>query len=407
MLALIVNQFPRQVDAYFLRELVGLADRGLDFTIYSLLPPPRGWKMHADAKPLLARTVYPPSPGALAAQAIRTAIAHPLRVLRTIAAIVWGHRSKPSALGKSLAVVPQSLAFAEHMRRAGVTHIHANWATYPATAALLISRATGIPYSFSGHATDIFVHRAMLGEKIAGARFVITCTEHNRAYLGRIAAEHAARIQTIYHGVDLARFARNGVARSRDLVLAVGTLRACKGLEELIQAIAILRDRGRTVHLDVIGEGEERPQLEAMIRSLSLDDRVRLVGYLPQEELVPMYHRASVVALPAHLEDHFGIPNILIEGLAAGTPVVCTKLPSLTELVEHEKTGLFVPERDPLALADAIIRLIDQPAFAEELAAEGHRRVASKFDMQQTVGQLASLFDQTGATHTPRPGVGE
>jgi len=394
MLALIVNQFPRQVDAYFLRELAGLAERGLDFEIYSLLPPPRGWKVHAQAQPLLARTVYPPPLGSLTAGAGRTALARPLATTRAIAKIAWGHRAMPAALAKSLAIVPQSLAFAGQMRARGVRHIHANWATYPATAALVISRLTGIPYSFSGHATDIFVHRAMLAEKIAAARFVITCTEYNRGYLAGVAAAQAAHIRTVYHGVDLARFERNGTPRARDLVLAVGTLRACKGFEELIQAIAILRDRGRTIRLEIVGEGEDRGKLETLIRSLRLDDRVRLVGYIPQEELIPAYRRATVVALPAHLEDHFGIPNILIEGLAAGTPVVCTELPSLGELVEHEKSGLFVPERDPLALADALARLIDQPELAGALAAEGHRRVASKFDMRRTVGELATIFDR-------------
>jgi colanic acid/amylovoran biosynthesis glycosyltransferase len=404
MLALIVNQFPRQVDAYFLRELSGLAERGLDFEIYSLLPPPRGWKVHAQAQPLLERTVYPPPLGRLAVGAGRTALGHPAAVARALARIAWGHRSVPAALAKSMAIVPQTLAFATRMQASGVRHIHANWATYPATAALVISRLTGIPYSFSGHATDIFVHRAMLAEKIAAARFVITCTEYNRGYLAGVAAGHAERIRTVYHGVDLARFERNGAPRARDLVLAVGTLRACKGFEELIQAIAILRDRGLTARLEIVGEGEDRGKLEALIQSLGLGDRVRLVGYVPQEELIPAYRRASVVALPAHLEDHFGIPNILIEGLAAGTPVICTELPSLGELVEHEKSGLFVPERDPLALADALARLIDQPELAEALAAEGHRRVASKFDMRRTVGELATIFDR--ATRGPVVGEG-
>jgi glycosyltransferase involved in cell wall biosynthesis len=392
MLAFIVNQFPRQVDAYFLRELVGLAERGLDFHIYSLLPAPKGWKVHADARRLVERTVYPPQAARLAADAARVALGRPRETTRTLAQIVAGHRTMPLQLAKSLAIVPQSLAFARDMRARGVRHIHANWATYPGTAALLISRITGIPFSFSGHATDIFVHHAMLREKIADARFVITCTDYNRRYLSGIVPEHAARIRTVYHGVDLGRFARNGTARERDLVLSVGTLRVCKGLAELIEAIALLRDRGRRVRLEIVGEGEERAQLEALIRALRIDDRVRLVGYLPQEELIPAYHRASVVALPAHHEDHFGIPNILIEGLAAETPIVCTELPSMGELVEHEASALFVPERNPAALADALWRLIDDPSLAASFAARGRASVARKFDMHATVGQLAGIF---------------
>src|SRR5262249_30897203 len=133
---------------------------------------------------------------------------------------------------------------------------------------------------------------------------------------------------------------------------------------------------------------------------LGLTEQVRLVGYQPQEEVIPAYHRAAAVALPAHLEDHFGIPNILIEGLAAGAPVVCTELPSLHELIEHGTSGLFVPERDPKALADALQRLLVDPADAARMAAEGRRRVAASFDMKQTVAQLAATLraaDTAGA----------
>ena len=96
--------------------------------------------------------------------------------------------------------------------------------------------------------------------------------------------------------------------------------------------------------------------------------------------------------LPAHHEDHFGIPNILIEGLAAGAPVICTELPSLGELVEHGRSGLFVPERDPERLAAAIAELLDDPQRGAALAAEGRRRVAENFDMRRTVDRLFEKF---------------
>lgn len=397
MLAFIVNQFPRQVDAYFLRELLGLRASGLDFTIYSLLSPPRGWKVHADAEPLLERVVYPPAPADLARHAAAVSAAHPAKIAKLVARIAWGHRSMPEALAKSLAILPQSLAFSRDMQARGVRHIHANWATYPCTSAMVISSLTGIPYSFSGHATDIFVHHAMLREKIDAARFVVTCTKFNRGYLAGIAPERADRIQTVYHGVDLPRFARNGTPRIAHRVLTVGTLRACKGIDDLIRAVALLRDRGRDVDLEIVGDGEDRAALEELVRSLNLGDKVLLRGYLPQEEVIPAYHRAAVVALPAHHEDHFGIPNILIEGLAAGTPVVCTELPSLHELVEHGKSGLFVPERDPKALADALQRIFDDPATAASMAEEGRRRVAESFDMERTVAQLAATLSAASA----------
>ncbi|MDG2303908.1 MAG: glycosyltransferase family 4 protein [Candidatus Binatia bacterium] len=392
MLAFIVNQFPRQVDAYFLRELRGLLESGLDFGIYSLLPAPKGWKIHEDARPLLERTIYPPAPTALGGQTLAQLARHPAQTAGIAARVAAGHRSMPAALAKSMAILPQSLAFAREMQERGVRHIHANWATYPATAAMVISELTGLPYSFSGHATDIFVHHAMLREKIEAAQFVITCTKFNRTYLAEIAPEHADRIRTVYHGVDLPAFAPTGAPRHPRLVLSAGTLRTCKGYDDLIRAIGLLRDRGSDAELEIVGEGEERSALENLISSLNLGDRVRLPGYRPQEELIPAYQTAAVVALPAHHEDHFGIPNILIEGLAAGAPVVCTELPSLAELVEHGASGLFVPERDPAALADALGELLADPERADRMAKEGRRRVVEHFDMEQTVAELVRTF---------------
>ncbi len=397
MLAFIVNQFPRQVDAYFLRELRGLHESGLDFTIYSLLAAPRGWKIHEEARPLLDRTVYPPATPALVSRSLGEVGRHPLRTAGTLGRIIGGHRSMPGALAKALAIVPQSFAFAEDMQKRGVRHIHANWATYPTTAAMVIHERTGIPYSFSGHATDIFVHHAMLREKIQDARFVITCTRFNRGYLADIAPEHAERIRTVYHGVDLPAFAPDATPRHPRLILSAGTLRTCKGFDDLIRAVALLRDRGSDAELEIIGEGEEREALEALIRSLRLEDRVRLPGYRPQEELIPAYRNAAVVALPAHHEDHFGIPNILIEGLAAGAPIVCTELPSLSELIEHGRSGLFVPERDPAALADALGEILADPDRARGLAEEGRRRVVEHFDMDQTVAELVRTFQAATA----------
>ena len=401
MIAFVVNQFPRQVDAYFLRELVGLAREGLDFSIYSLLPAPSGWKVHEDARELLARTVYPSSPGPRLAKGAAQFLKNPGKSGRLAGEIIKGHQSMPNALAKSLAVFPQAMEFSAHMQERGVRHLHANWATYPATAAMIISRLSGIPFSFSGHATDIFVHHAMLEEKLAAARFVITCTSFNRGYLGDKCPEARDKVETIYHGVDLARFARNGAAREDDLILSVGTLRTCKGFDDLIRAVGILKQRQKKARLEILGEGEEREALEALVRSLGLEAEVSLPGYLPQEEIIPAYHRAAAVALPAHHEDHFGIPNILIEGLAASVPVVSTELPSLHELIEHEKSGLFVPERDPEALADALERLLDAPEFAATIAEEGRRRVARDFDMRETVRTLAARFaeaDRTGGT---------
>ena len=134
MIAFVVNQFPRQVDAYFLRELVGLLDEGVDFRIYSLLPAPQGWKVHEDVNVLLDRIVYPSSVPGRIGRAAASALRQPLRTTRLLGEIATGHASMPGALAKSVAITPQAIEFANRMKADGVRHVHANWATYPATA---------------------------------------------------------------------------------------------------------------------------------------------------------------------------------------------------------------------------------------------------------------------------------
>src|SRR5258705_2026669 len=116
----------------------------------------------------------------------------------------------------------------------------------------------------------------------------------------------------------------------------------------------MLAERGVAFECAIVGDGEERQDLERLIRSHGLEDQIRITGFLVQEDLIPLYQEAGVVTLPALSESHFGIPNILLEALAVGTPIICTPLPSLSEVMVDCVHGIFVPEQSPTMLADAI-----------------------------------------------------
>jgi glycosyltransferase involved in cell wall biosynthesis len=175
-------------------------------------------------------------------------------------------------------------------------------------------------------------------------------------------------------------------------MLAVGTLLECKGFADLIEACHILADRGVRFECTIVGDGPERRRLEGLIRRHALLDRVRISGYLSQEALVPLYQRASVVVLPALSERHFGIPNVILEALAVETPVVCTPLPSLVELVEDGRQGLYVPERSPAALADALEALMRDPEWGRAMGRAGRRKVEELFDTDKNAVGLEELF---------------
>ena len=393
--ALVASQFPRNVDAYFLREVAGLAARGIPLRIFSLRSFD-GAVIHGAARPLMARTVYMPFFASWTLwRANAVALARtPGRYLGILGRLVGGLWRRPRSLVRTLAVFPKSVYFAEVVRAEGIGHIHANWASHPSSAALVMSELTGATWSFAGHASDIYLDAGMLREKIRRARFVTTCTKHNKAYLiGVGGPDMADKITVSYHGVDLDRFRplperAGGPFR----ILTVGTLRECKGLPDLIEACRLLAERGVAFECAIVGDGEERRDLERLIRSHGLHDRIRITGFLAQEELIPLYQQAGVVTLPALSESHFGIPNILLEALAVETPVICTALPSLSEFMEDGVHGLFVPEQSPKALADALEGLARDPERGRAIGAAGRRQIEALFDARKNVVALEALF---------------
>lgn len=402
-IAFLVSEFPRPVDAYMLRELVALDTRGVDFRIYSLRRPASTAVPRA-ARRLQDRVVYaPPLRGLLGAHAAQLG-AGAGAYAAALAATLAGHVRSPRLLAKVVAVWPQTVWFAARARRDGIAHVHANWATYPAAAAASIARLTGLSWSFAGHASDIYLDATNLTAKIRGASFVTTCTEDNRRYLTRLAPD--ARVHTVYHGIDLSAAARVTRTPAADLeLLAVGTLRDCKGFDTLLQAVALLRADGVPARLTVIGDGEDRGMLERQARELGLAEAVVFTGYLPHEELAAHYARATVLVHPARSANHFGIPNVILEAQAARVPVVCTRLPALAELLEDGVSGVYVPEDDARALAATLRALFADPARRERLAEAGYRRVTEHFDIDRTVERLLPLLLGDAAPEPRREAV--
>jgi colanic acid/amylovoran biosynthesis glycosyltransferase len=393
-IGVVASTFPRPVDAYLLRELLAVIERGLDLRIYSLRHP-GAVGLPRSASALEGVTVYAPSPTSAAVRAAHREFlrADARRYFGTLAGLARDHARSPRLVAKILAVWPQTVYFAHVARQDGVRHLHANWATYPAAAASAIGRLTGLPWSFAGHASDIYLELAGLPQKLRSAAFVTTCTAESRRYLLQVAGDvDPARVHTVYHGTDLAAFDTEH-AEPRDFhMLAVGTLRHCKGFDTLLQVTARLTSEGVPARLTIVGDGEDRAALTRLASELGLDDRVSFTGYLPHEDVAQLYARASVLVLPARAATHFGIPNVIVEAQAASLPVVCTPLPALGELIEDGASGLFVPEDDTDRLVAALKALSADPRLRERLGSEGRKRVHARFDISKTAGALVQLF---------------
>ena len=398
-LAYITSQFPCYDETFIHREMQELHRQGMPFLILPLKPC-RDKIVHGEVEPLIPFVLSMPfifSFKVLSAQAWAL-FTRPLKYAGALGWIIRRTAHHPPALIRSLALFPKAVAWARILSSKGVAHLHAHWATYPATAAMVIRRLTGISFSFTGHAHDIYTANPALAEKIQAARFVVTCTEANRRHLLSLVngdGRHAP-VHTVYHGLELERFYRaqpdGGSSNGTLKILSVGSLYECKGFDVLIRACARLKEMGLPFSCTIAGGGREEKALKGLIERLGLSDRIQLTGYITQEELPSLYRSADLFVLAARPEQHWGIPNTVVEAMAAGLPAICTALPSMPELIEDRINGLLLAEPEPEALAQALAELAGRPDLRRSFGEKAAARVSEGWNLKKNTAGLARLF---------------
>lgn len=400
-IAYVASLFPKLTETFILREVQEMERAGMVVSMFSIRPRPPE-PLHADARPYLEKTHYAPWFGFTHLGAfISLLMRRPWGVAKGLAYLgqdMIAHARYPASAAKTLLCTGKMFVFARQMEREGIAHIHGHFANIPTTLAVFASRVLGITYSFTGHAWDIFVpvNQAGLPAKIAGAQFVATCTGFNTKILGGFCRTDADRAKIVlnYHGLDLEKYAATD-ARDERRIVAGGSLVEQKGLTYLVEAAALLRDRGVPSRIEIVGDGPQRALLESAIARHGLHDSVALVGSMPHEHLMERMRTAAMIVLPCiETRDRFmdGIPNILIESLALEVPVVTTHLSGIPELVVDGVTGRLVPPQDAGALADAIESLLRDPARGRELGRKGRARVESMFNLQRNAQELVRRF---------------
>ena len=393
-LGYVLKRFPRISETFVAAEIIELERQGERVTVFAIGRPDEPFS-HEFLNQMTATIIYLPY----------RPIRQPLRTLRALVEVL---RDNPRGwLGAAKASLwPPRLVGLRHllqasvlhveMRRAGITHAHAHFASSAARLANLSWRMGGPTYSVTAHAKDIY-HRDVrpdhLRDKLAAASFVATVSEANRQYLAGVLGNDG-RLNVVHNAVDLRRFRPAiGTGRDRQLVLAVGRLVEKKGLDDLVAACSLLARSGIALRLEIVGEGPERARLdEAAARS---GTNVIFHGALPNERILALYERAAVFALPCVVAgngDRDGLPTSVLEAMARGLPVVTTAVNGLRELVLDGRTGLVVPEHDPPALAAAIERVLTQPDLAARVARGARLYVEQDYSLERTVAALRDLF---------------
>jgi len=391
----LLGAFPLVSERFLLRELAELDRRGLPLSVYALQRR-KGGPTPPEAEAFRERVRYtPPLISWRAARAAARRAWHPASYLGTKAMMAGLIVRSVSLAPRAIPNLAAAEYMADDMARAGVTHVHAAFASQPALIGLLAARLLGLPFSFAGHARDVFVRPQVLPQKIAAARFANLCTEHAASHLRALCPEHAAKIHTIYHGLD-AEALPSGERRPTDppTILAVGRLVPKKGFEHLVRACHWLAQAGIGFRCVIAGGGPLRRGLETAARKLGLT-QLTITGMLPPDGVEALYGRASVFVSPSVIAsdgDRDGLPNVVLEAMAWRLPVVGTDVGGIPEAVAHEQTGLIVPPNNATALSEAITRLLIDRSLAERLGDAGRRLVVERFSIRSNIEPLLRLF---------------
>lgn len=406
-IAYLMSWFPAVTETFILYEMLELERLGFEVQPYSLFGSFPG-PVHPGSEGLIARAKGAPlfSPSIIAAQAywLRRSFGASLRVwYRALA----GNAPSLRFFLSAFVVVPKAMWLARKIEAEGFSHIHAHWATHPTLAAMVISELTGCTFSFTAHAHDLYVDRTMLGEKIDAARFVVTISEFNRELVRKWYGERAAaKVHVVRCGIDTDAFTRRpGRAENEVFTVAcVASLREYKGHRYLIEACRMLRDRGLRLRCLLLGTGVEQARLKAQISELGLDDTVELLGAQPQTVVREVLGSVDAVVLPSITASDGqmeGIPVSLMEAMACELPVVATSLSGIPELIEHEKTGLLVPERNAAALAECLERLARDPLLRRRLGSAARAQVLGGFTRARNAAKLRDLLVSAAGEEAP------
>ncbi|MDR0466199.1 MAG: glycosyltransferase family 4 protein [Deltaproteobacteria bacterium] len=390
--------FPSASETFVFREVCALRDKGLPiyiYTLYGLNTRGCSERMRSYNGPLTRfglRALW-----RVLSAFCRELFHRPGRTFALMRCCLLRRMRDLETLGENSWCFFAGFAVAEAARRDGIELLHAPWANGSSTAVWVASRLTGIPFAFTGRAGDMYPPDGLLREKLEACLFARTNTAANVRHMAVHApAGHEDKIVLAYNILTLpnALPSRASVPPPHN-ILAVGRFVRTKGFAHLLTAMARLQRESFPCRLTLVGSGRLRASLRSLRARLRLEDCVSMPGFVSHDGIAALLQSCHMLVAPCVVTetgDRDGIPNVIIEALSQGVPVVATNVSGIGEVVVHNKTGLLVEQRNPRELADAIRTLAADRERALEMAEEGRRLVRRMFDPQTNIQALYDLY---------------
>lgn len=294
------------------------------------------------------------------------------------------------------------------LKKISVDHMHAHFGNNPAQYAMCASLLTGIPYSFTTHARDLFVHRELISQKHRYAAFAVTISEFNKRYIiDKYGVLSPHKIHVIHCGIDTGFFAMKQYTDSGSSlfrIVSIGRLVEKKGFADLIAACELLKERiGSRFSCSIIGNGPLYDELQGEINLRYLHETVKLLGVMPQSDVQRLLNDADLFVLPcvqARDGDMDGSPMVLKEAMATGVVCISTHLSGIPELMGD--AGILVNPCDPNGLFEAIMRVYTMDTTEKKRIGERERSIIeTKFNVNDQSDRLYELFEESAKKYRP------
>lgn len=397
--------FPNLSETFIQREIAALLRAGMSVRVIAREVAHSDF-LGEEARSLSKRTQYLQAPRR--AELLRDAWdllrERPLRFMNALLYVLCCRYERNKSLTRDLELMAAAIQLAAVLKQKGIHHVHAPWASTDAFVALLAARLLNIVYTVEARAYDIHRHSSAVGRevKLSHAAFVITNSTYNESALRLLLPpERAREIRVVYEGIALNQFEPPEDRRrgSKAKILSVGNLVEPKGLEYLLLACKILKQRGYAFECEIVGgpvtsETNYHIKLLKLHKALDVEEIV-FSGRQPLEYVIARYREADIFVLPAVTATHGGrdiTPNVLMEAMAMKLAVVSTQSGAIPEIVEDGISGILVPPRDESGLAQAIIRLLEDPPLAALLGANARKKIEERFDINKNIAEYVRLF---------------
>ena len=396
-IAYLLHRFPAITDTFIKREIRSLQSAGTSVLVISVWKPNERettpdilseWA--ADTRFILPRPAL-----SILRTVFAVALRSPRRFFLTFRLALSTSRPGVRGLAYQFFYFLEAILAADELRKNTIDHVHNHIGDQSGTVTMLAASLAGIGYSITFHGWPVFFDAkySRIKEKVLGARFTRSISYFCRSQLMMFSeCNDPTAFKVVHCGLNIAKYAYRPPKQQIKRLFCAARLSPEKGLAFAIEALSLLLAKGNDLELRLAGDGPSKGHLESLTTRLGLADRVHFLGFLTEDEVIGELQASDLFVLPSFVE---GVPVSAIEAMAVGVPVIATNIAGTSELIEDGKTGILIRPSDSQALAEAVVRMIEDYEFRLRATELARQKVVDEFDIDKETAKLNQYLVQS------------